>query len=158
MSMIRLTMTFAGAVAALVLFIITLPTVEADFSDSQQGSAQVSIAVPSTEPPPPFDWNWQYSSPTCEGVTIAFPVNLPASQQGVMEVNALGGSISGMLYKLEGGAYSAKYPKGHAGKTVFIPWSEFRNNQIPESGTWTLTQLRVHGTNYQWTGQLTCTA
>lgn len=105
---------------------------------------------------PPFNWDWTYPAPTCDGVTISFPADLPAGQQGIMEVNVTGGSISGMQYKLEGDAYKAKYPNGHAGLTVFIPWSEFRNYSIPATGKWTVTQLQVHGTNYHWSGELEC--
>ena len=105
---------------------------------------------------PPFDHDWEYPAPTCDAVTITFPANLPAGQQGVMEVNVTGGSIAGMQYKLEGDAYKAKYPNGHAGLTVVIPWTEFRNYSIPSSGVWTVTGLQVHGTNYHWAGELEC--
>lgn len=142
--------------AAVGLVAISMPSSDATFSDSRQGTLDISIQIPVTPTPPPFDWNWPYPGPTCEGVTIVFPVNLPQSQQGVMEVGVLGGSISGMLYKLEGDAYKAAYPNGHAGETVFLPWSSFRNYKIPSKGTWTVTQLRVHGTNYNWKGSLTC--
>lgn len=122
----------------------------------QQSNVSHWIVCKGTTPDEPFDWNWTYPAPTCDGVTITFPANLPAGQQGVMEVNVTGGSISGMQYKLEGDAYTAKYPNGHAGLTVFIPWSDFRNYSIPATGEWTVTQLQVHGTNYHWQGTLEC--
>jgi len=115
------------------------------------------INIKTTGCTPPFDFDWQYPAPTCDGVTIPFPADLPKGQQGdVMEVNVTGGSISGMQYKLEGDAYKAKYPNGHAGLTVFIPWSDFRNYSIPKTGVWTVTGLQVHGTNYHWSGNFEC--
>lgn len=154
-----------GAVFVSVLLILTTPVSGADYTATATGSVNITFSVPSTpEPDPdpkpqpeqPFDWNWKYDAPTCDGVTIAFPSNLPASQQGVMEVNVVGGSVSGMQYKLEGQDYQAKYPNGHAGQTVFVPWLDFRNYAIPAAGTWTVTQLQVHGTNYHWQGNLVC--
>lgn len=171
----------SGAVFVSVLLILNTPVSGADFTATQSGSMEITFSVPTTPEPPqpdpdpepepqpdspdpqpnpqpeqPFDWNWQYSAPTCDGVTIAFPSNLPASQQGVMEVNVVGGSISGMQYKLEGQQYQVKYPNGHVGQTVVIPWSAFRNYSIPATGTWTVTQLQVHGTNYHWAGNVVC--
>ncbi|MGH7217890.1 MAG: hypothetical protein ACREGE_00375 [Candidatus Microsaccharimonas sp.] len=158
-----------GAVFVSVFLILTTPVSGADYTATAAGSVNITFSVPSTpgpdpqpEPDPdpqpeqPFDWNWRYDAPTCDGVTVAFPSNLPASQQGVMEVNVTGGSVSGMQYKLEGQDYQVKYPNGHAGQTVFIPWADFRNFAIPETGTWSVTQLQVHGTNYHWQGTLVC--
>lgn len=166
----------SGAVFVSVLLILNTPVSGADYTATQSGSMEITFSVPTTPEPPqpdpdpepqpdpkpdpqpeqPFDWNWQYSAPTCEGVTIAFPSNLPASQQGVMEVNVVGGFVSGMQYKLEGQQYQVKYPNGHAGQTVVIPWSAFRNYSIPATGTWAVTQLQVHGTNYHWAGNVVC--
>ncbi len=163
-----------GVVFASVLltfFVLFTPVSGADYTAAAAGSVNITFSVPSTpnpEPQPdpapdpdpqpeqPFDWNWAYEAPICDGITIAFPSNLPASQQGVLEVNVTGGSISGMQYKLEGQEYQAKYPNGHAGQTVFIPWTDFRNYAIPETGVWAVTGLQVHGTNYHWSGSLVC--
>jgi len=105
-----------------------------------------------------FDWDWKYADPTCTGLVIAFPADLPDSQSGVIEVNVTGGSLSGRNYKLEGDAYTALYPHGHAGQTVTILWTDplWRNVALPATGTWTITGLQVHGTNYHWAGSLTC--
>jgi len=160
MSRRRISTGMAGAalVAALFLAVLTIPSSGADFTAQREGSLAITITVPAAQPPQPFDWNWTYPAPTCAGVTIAFPSNLPADQQGVMEVNVVGGSVSGMQYKLEGTAYWAAYPNGHAGKTVFIPWTDFRNNRIPTTGTWTVRELQVHGTNYHSRDAITCDA
>lgn len=68
----------------------------------------------------------------------------------------MGGSISGMQYKLEGQAYQNEYPNGHAGQAVMIPWSDFRNYKIIPNEASTVTSLQVHGTNYHWQGTLMC--
>jgi hypothetical protein len=153
----------AGAVFVSVLLISSHPISNASYTATATGAVTITFEVPATqdplpEPQPeqPFDWNWKYNAPTCDGVTVVFPSNLPASQQGVMEVNVVGGTVSGMQYKLEGNAYQVKYPNGHAGQTVVIAWSDFRNLMIPATGTWTVTQLQVHGTNFHWQGNLTC--
>ncbi len=163
----------SGAVFVSGILLLATPVSGADYTAAGDGTLEITFSIPVTPEPPapepepepeptppqpekPFDWNWTYAAPTCDGVTIAFPSNLPASQQGVMEIGVVGGSTSGMLYKLEGQAYQLKYPSGHAGKTVFVPWSEFRNSKIPETGTWTVTRLKVHGTNYHWEGNLVC--
>ena len=149
--------------ASILLFFLVTPATGADYSASETGTMTITVSVPSTpipdpdpQPEPPFDWSWTYTAPTCSGVTIAFPSNLPASQQGVMEVNVLSGSASGMQYKLEGQSYQNKYPNGHAGQTVFVPWSDFRNAKNPPNGAFTVTSLQVHGTNYHWKGNLVC--
>lgn len=111
-----------------------------------------------TDTPPPFNWDWKYPDPTCEGISIPFPSNLPSSQSGVMEVNVNGSGISGMNWKLEGDTYKAKYPNGHAGATVLIPWDDplWRNASVPTSGSWSVTWIQVHGTNYHWQGEVKC--
>lgn len=152
MSRIRL---LTGVIVALFATMMwALPMSSAKYSDQSAGTVHVMVTIPPQTPP--FDWNWTYPAPTCRGVTVVFPSNLPVSQQGVMEVNVIGGSLSGISYKLEGYAYRLFYPQGHAGKTVFIPWTEFRNFRARSSGQWTVTRLRVHGTNYQWSGRLKC--
>ena len=100
----------------------------------------------------PFDWNWQFTA-DCSGITIPFPANLPSSQFGVIEVNfrfLADGKQTTINYKLEGDAYWAKYPNGHAGVTLVIPWNDplWRNGSIPTNGVWTGQWAQVHGTNY----------
>lgn len=107
-----------------------------------------------------FDWNWKYTV-NCDGITIPFPNDLPSGQSGVMEVNfrfKADGNETTINYKLEGDAYKAKYPNGHAGQTVTIKWDDplWRNGSIPKSGTWTGLWAQVHGTNYHWEGSFEC--
>lgn len=102
-----------------------------------------------------FDWDWQYDAPTCDGITITFPADLPESQQGVLEVTVRF-SFGTLRYKLEGDAYRAAFPDGHAGATVVLPWSAFRNGTVPTEGEWQVEWVQVHGTNYHWTGEVRC--
>lgn len=104
---------------------------------------------------PAFDWDWRYDDPTCDGITITFPADLPESQQGVLEVNVRF-SFGTLQYKLEGDAYRAAFPDGHAGATVVLPWSAFRNGTVPAEGEWQVEWVQVHGTNDHWTGEVRC--
>jgi hypothetical protein len=109
----------------------------------------------SVDPVPGYEWDWRYPAPTCDGLTITFPDDLPESQQGVIEVNVRH-SHGTLQYKLEGEAYRAAFPDGHAGLTVVLPWSAFRGDQPPASGTWTVEWVQVHGSNYHWEGAVAC--
>ena len=107
-----------------------------------------------------FDYNWEFTV-SCDGVTIPFPTDLPKGQTGLIEVNfrfAVDGKQTTINYKLEGEAYKLQYPNGHAGITVFIPWSDplWRNGAVPTTGSWTAQWAQVHGTNYHPEPNLEC--
>ncbi|WP_205693268.1 hypothetical protein [Cellulomonas sp. IC4_254] len=108
-----------------------------------------------TAPSPAFDWNWTYPAPTCDGITVTFPEDLPESQTGVLEITVRT-SLGTLQYKLEGDAYRAAYPGGHAGATVVVPWSEFRGADLTGAGAWEITWVQVHGTNVHWEGSVLC--
>jgi len=103
---------------------------------------------------PVFDFDWEYAAPTCTGITIEFPANLPEGQQGLIEVN-VEFDFGTLQYKLEGSDYALAFPDGHAGATVTLTWSQFRNGSVP-NGPYTIEWVQVHGTNYHWTGTVTC--
>lgn len=141
----------------------TLMTVAVAASLTLTGAATDHLtdpAAPGTTGPATaadFDWDWQYDAPTCDGITITFPADLPESQQGVLEVNVRF-SFGTLQYKLEGDAYRAAFPDGHAGATVALPWSAFRNGTVPTDGEWQIEWVQVHGTNHHWTGEVRCGA
>ena len=101
-----------------------------------------------------FDYDWRYAAPTCDGITIVFPENLPAGQQGVIEINARF-DFGTLNYKVEGDRYTSEYPDGHAGVTLTVTWDMFRNGSLPQ-GPYTVEWIQVHGTNYHWEGEVTC--
>lgn len=120
----------------------------------------IGIATNTAASATEFDWNWKFTV-DCNGVTLPFPENLPDGQSGVMEVNlrfSVDDKQTTLNYKLEGDAYKKKYPNGHAGVTVFIPWNDplWRNGKVPSSGSWLIEWLQVHGTNYHPEPNLVC--
>ncbi|GIG25715.1 hypothetical protein [Cellulomonas denverensis] len=120
-----------------------------------------TVATPTSETDPHcrpvarFDWDWTYPTPTCDGLLVAFPDDLPDSQLGVVEFN-VHTSAGSLQFRLTGDDYRELFQTGHAGVSLFVPWCGFTGaDDLP--GEWTVTWVQVHGSNYHWQGAVTCT-
>ena len=112
-------------------------------------------ADPHCRPVARFDWDWTYPTPTCDGILIGFPDDLPDSQLGIIELN-VHTTAGAWQYKLEGQDYRDMFPDGHAGASLFIPWCAFTGAEGLPEDDWAVTWVQVHGTNYHWQGSVVC--
>lgn len=102
---------------------------------------------PPTNPGGPFDWNWKYAAPTCAGLVVAYPSDLPQGQSN--DVNIRLRTTTGQItlnYHNNEGTWSG---------TRAFPYSQHRN--WPAGTTdYTVEWIQVAGTNYHWEDGLRC--
>ena len=128
------------------------------FADAQGRS--IAIAYDTGQPKPsvsdcpqpekPFDWNWQYDAPTCTGLTVAYPNNIPAGSNN-KDVNIrVKDLVSGEVRTFN--FHDSDFIT--SGKTV-----TYKVTEHPNWPGWTYYEVQwtqVHGTNYHWEGSVTC--
>ncbi|GAA1944826.1 hypothetical protein [Agromyces allii] len=94
----------------------------------------------------PFDWNWEYAAPTCKVLTVVYPSNIPSGQANDVNVKVVAdGKELTLNFHLDKGTWSGTK------EFVFADHAKWPN---PKS--WTVTWVQVAGTNYHWTGSVTC--
>lgn len=90
---------------------------------------------------PEFDWNWTYKAPTCEGLKVTFPVELPhdAIDINIRVKDLITGEIKTFNFRDVDG-----FEKGVEHTfTIDLKYFEYQ---------W----IQVHGTNYHWEGSVVC--
>ena len=98
----------------------------------------------------PFDWNWQYAAPTCDGLTVVYPKNIPAGSDN-KDVNIRVKNLT------TGETQTFNFHDSNfntSGKTV-----TYQVTQHPNWPGWTYYEVQwtqVHGTNYHWEGSVIC--
>ena len=100
--------------------------------------------------PPPFDWNWQYAAPTCDGLSVVYPSNIPAGSDNkdvnIRVKDLTTGTVK--TFNFHDSNFDTK------GKTVV-----YDVRQHPDWPGWSWYEVQwtqVHGTNYHWQGSATC--
>ena len=115
-----------------------------------QGSVECRpvVVVPPIEVPP-FDWNWEYPTPTCTALNVVYPSNIPSGQANDANIRFESnvGQFTLNFHNNTGtwsGAHSFSYtdhPNWPAGVTSYrVVWTQ------------------VGGTNYHWQGNVVCGA
>lgn len=102
---------------------------------------------PPTNPGGPFDWNWKYAAPTCAGLVVAYPSDLPQGQANDVNIRlrTAAGQIT-LNYHNNEGTWSG---------TRAFPYSQHRS--WPAGTTdYTVEWIQVAGTNYHWEDGLRC--
>ncbi len=102
------------------------------------------------QPEKPFDWNWQYAAPTCDGLTVAYPNNIPAGSDNkdvnIRVKNLVTGETK--TFNFHDSNFNT------SGKTV-----TYKVTEHPDWPGWTYYEVQwtqVHGTNYHWEGSVIC--
>jgi len=100
--------------------------------------------------PPPFDWNWQYAAPTCEGLTVVYPSNIPAGSNhkdvNIRVKDLTTGTVKTFNF------HNSDFDTN--GKTIVY---DVRQHADWPGWTWYEFQwTQVHGTNYHWEGSVIC--
>lgn len=94
----------------------------------------------------PFDWNWEYAAPSCEALTVIYPANIPAGQANDVNVRIVAdGRTVTLNFHNNDGTWS--------GTTVF---RYADHPDWPAPNTWTVQWVQVGGTNYHWSGSVSC--
>ncbi|WP_062466032.1 hypothetical protein [Demequina maris] len=95
-----------------------------------------------------FDYDWEYAAPTCTALTVDYPAALPAGQANDVNVrlkNLATGAEKTLNFHNGGGTWS--------GTQVF----DFTSHHAwPGWGYYAVTWVQVAGSNYHWSGQVTC--
>lgn len=128
------------------------------FADAQGRSVAITYDTGQPEPSvadcpqpeKPFDWNWQYAAPTCDGLTVAYPNNIPAGSDNkdvnIRVKNLVTGETK--TFNFHDSNFNT------SGKTV-----TYKVTDHPDWPGWTYYEVQwtqVHGTNYHWEGSVIC--
>lgn len=128
------------------------------FADAQGRSVAITYDTGQPEPSvadcpqpeKPFDWNWQYAAPTCDGLTVAYPNNIPAGSDNkdvnIRVKNLVTGETK--TFNFHDSNFNT------SGKTV-----TYKVTEHPNWPGWTYYEVQwtqVHGTNYHWEGSVIC--
>lgn len=128
------------------------------FADAQGRSVAITYDTGQPEPSvadcpqpeKPFDWNWQYAAPTCDGLTVAYPNNIPAGSNhkdvNIRVKNLTTGETKTFNF------HDSNFDTN--GQTV-----TYKVTDHPDWPGWTYYEVQwtqVHGTNYHWEGSVIC--
>ncbi|WP_062311293.1 hypothetical protein [Demequina rhizosphaerae] len=95
-----------------------------------------------------FDHDWEYAAPSCDALTVDYPEALPAGQANDVNVrikNLATGQEKTLNFHNGGGTWS--------GTQVF----DFASHHAwPAWGYYAVTWVQVAGSNYHWSGEVTC--
>lgn len=95
----------------------------------------------------PFTWEWKYADPTCSGLSVAYPADIPSGQANDVNVRVETdhGQVTLNFHNNEG---------TWSGTTVF----PFTTHPSWPAGvaSYAITWVQVGGTNYHWQGTVSC--
>ncbi|MGI9823307.1 LPXTG cell wall anchor domain-containing protein [Agromyces sp. Marseille-Q5079] len=94
----------------------------------------------------PFDWNWQYAAPTCEALKVVYPSNIPSGQANDVNVRIIA----------DGKELTLNFHKGSGTWSGTQTFTFATHKDWPKPKSWTVTWVQVAGTNFHWTGEITC--
>lgn len=114
------------------------------------GDTQYDVTYSGTTTPcqQPFDWNWEYAAPSCTALTVVYPANIPAGQANDVNIrikNLITNAETTLNFHNNSGTWS--------GTQVFT-YSSHPN--WPGWDYYAVTWVQVAGTNYHWSGSVTC--
>ena len=96
---------------------------------------------------PPFSWDWTYEDPTCAGVSVDYPSNIPDGQANDVNIRV----------ETPSGTKTLNFHKNDgfwSGRTDF----NLADHAQWDAGTesYAITWVQVGGTNYHWQGKVAC--
>lgn len=119
--------------------------------DAHDGSAydftRSGTSVPCERP---FDWNWTYAPPTCDGLTVLYPSNVPAGSDN-KDVNIRVKNLDTdevVTFNFHDSDFKT------AGKRVTYKVTD--HPSWPGWAHYEYQWTQVHGTNYHWEGSVPC--
>lgn len=97
-----------------------------------------------TDPTEPFTWDWTYDDPTCTGLEVEYPQNIPDGQSNDVNirVETPSGSQTFNFHNNEG---------TWSGTQVFD-----LTQRLQGVSSYDITWVQVAGTNYHWQGRVGC--
>jgi hypothetical protein len=114
----------------------------------------VTPEEPETGAELPFNWDWEYPAPTCNGVTVTYPTNIPdcqANDANVRIVTNLSPIPVTLNFHLEQTTSCVTWTGTHTFDIVGHPG-------FPAGATsYTIVWVQIAGTNYHWQGSVVCT-
>jgi hypothetical protein len=95
----------------------------------------------------PFTWDWRYAAPTCSGLTVAYPADIPSGQANDVNVRV----------ETDHGQVTLNFHNNTGtwgGTTSFV----FTSHPSWPAGlaSYDVTWVQVAGTNYHWQGDVSC--
>jgi hypothetical protein len=95
----------------------------------------------------PFTWDWKYAAPTCTGLSVAYPADIPSGQAN--DVNVRVDTDHGQV------TLNFHNNTGTWGGTTSFPFTT--HPSWPAGVTsYHVTWVQVGGTNYHWQGDVAC--
>lgn len=96
----------------------------------------------------PWSWDWRYTAPTCEALTVAYPENLPEGFS--KDVN--------IRFNSNLGRDTFNYHNDDSSWRGVTSFVYAQHPRYPTSGLrwYTVEWSSVHGTNHEWKGAVNC--
>ena len=96
----------------------------------------------------PFTWDWRYADPTCGGLSVAYPPDIPSGQANDVNVR----------FETDHGQVTLNFHNdtGTWGGTTFFDFAGHRNWPAGLA-SYDVAWVQVAGTNYHWQGDVSCT-
>lgn len=120
--------------------------------DAVDGTAydfeRTGVSSPCDRPEPPFDWNWEYAAPSCTALTVVYPANIPAGQANDVNIrikNLTTNAETTLNFHNNSGTWSGTQVFTYASHPNWPGWDYYA-----------VTWVQVAGTNYHWSGSVTC--
>lgn len=98
-------------------------------------------------PTGPFDWDWTYQDPTCTGVTVDYPADIPDGQANDVNIRVeTPTGVQTLNFHNNDGTWSGSHAFNLADHAQW------------DAGTpsYDITWVQVGGTNYHWKGDVGC--
>ncbi|WP_091183913.1 hypothetical protein [Microlunatus flavus] len=131
----------------------TTPTTTPTKTPTTQPETPDEPEIPSTPANPPvggprgFDWDWTYPDPSCSGLTVPYPGDIPADQANDVNVRIA----------TDAGTRTLNFHRNDGTWTGTVGFVFAQHPQWPvDARTWTVEWVQVGGTNYHWRGDVDC--
>lgn len=95
----------------------------------------------------PFTWDWRYAAPTCDGLSVAYPADLPSGQAN--DVNVRVETDHGQV------TLNFHHNTGTWSGTTLFPFTS-HPSWPADVTSYHVTWVQVGGTNYHWQGDVSC--
>lgn len=95
----------------------------------------------------PFTWEWKYAAPTCTGLSVAYPADIPSGQAN--DVNVRVETDRGQV------TLNFHHNTGTWSGTTFFPFTTHPSWPVGVT-SYAVTWVQVGGTNYHWQGKVAC--
>jgi len=102
--------------------------------------------TPGTPEVPPFSWDWEYGDPTCAGVTVDYPSNIPDGQANDVNIRV----------ETDHGQQTLNFHRNEGFWSGSTPFNLADHPQWAGASEYHITWVQVGGTNYHWQGDVGC--